>query len=151
MKFNLPLLLLLAFVFVFFVGCGDPKVTGKVTFTDGTPLTLGQVMFYSDKCTASADIRKDGYYSAGTLKDGDGIPPGKYQVYIAGANKLVEPPPNMGNKISPVFPMPQSLLDSKYNSPVTSGLEVDVKGRTTFNITVEPRPETGNAGNAKKK
>ena len=132
---------------VFAVGCGDPKVTGKVTFPDGTPLTRGQVMFQKDGFVASADIRSDGTYSAGKNKDGDGIPPGKYEVFIAGASLLggpqnveAQPPSGLGSADPRAHSMAQaiSLVHSKYTSPNTSGLTVEVKGSTKFDIKVEP-------------
>lgn len=130
---------------VFTAGCGDPKVTGKITFPDGSPLTKGQVMFQKEGFIGSGDVLKDGTYSAGKLKDGDGLPPGTYQVFITGATtydntsdlEQTEQQANLGS--APVFriPRPIDLIDPKYMSLGTSGLTVEVKGNTTYNITVE--------------
>jgi len=126
---SLPLFLII----VAAAGCGDPTVTGKVTFPDGTPLTKGQVMFQKEGFVASGNIRSDGTYSAGKLKDGDGLPPGKYQVFITGTSVLG------GAGSSPSTMSPQrNLINIKYTAPNTSGLTVEVNGKTEFNITVEP-------------
>ena len=119
---------------VFVAGCGDPTVTGKVTFPDGTPLTKGQVMFQKEGFVASGNIQQDGTYSAGKLKDGDGLPPGKYQVYITGT--MVS---GGSDATSPsLTSRPISLIAPKYTAPNTSNLTVEVKGNTTFDFTVEP-------------
>ena len=62
-------------------GCNqNVKVTGKVTYSDnGEPVGKGTVFFIGEKEQARAEI-KDGKYSVGLLKDGEGIPPGKYTV-----------------------------------------------------------------------
>ena len=137
----LPLL-----VIIFIAGCGDPKVTGKVTFPDGTPLTKGQVMFQKEGFIASGDLQKDGTYSAGKNKDGDGLPPGTYKVFISGAStydaaelaEIQEQIASSGG--APVFrtPRPVNLISTKYESPGSSDLTVEVKGRTKYDFTVEP-------------
>ena len=127
---------MLPFLMIIFVaGCGDPTVTGKVTFPDGTPLTQGQVMFQKDGFVASGNLQQDGTYSVGKLKDGDGLPPGRYQVFITGATTFNIP----GGASSPsMTTRPIILVDSKYLAPNTSDLTVEVSGKTTFDITVEP-------------
>jgi hypothetical protein len=132
---------------VFAIGCGDPKVTGKVTFPDGTPLTRGQVMFQKEGFVASGDIQRDGSYSAGKNKDGDGIPPGTYEVFIVGAstfgelqNADVTPQVGPGGADSRAIEMAQtiSLIHSKYTSSATSGLTVVVEKSMKYDIKVEP-------------
>jgi len=123
------------------IGCGpNVTVTGKVTFPDGTPLTTGQVLFESPAMLARGRIQSDGTYSitTGELK---GIPRGTYQVSISGFEPTYVPAPigpqghPMGapQVIPPVIPIHRDFLDS-----ITSGLTVDVQGRTVFNITVRP-------------
>ena len=132
------------FAMIFMAGCGDPKVTGKVTFPDGSPLTKGQVMFQKPGFVGSGDIRQDGTYSAGKLKDGDGLPPGTYQVFITGASgyneaEMAEIRAEAVGR-DPVFrtPRPVNLISTKFMSPNSSGLTVEVKGKTKFDIEVEP-------------
>jgi len=144
MNNNYLTLFSLLLIVTLMAGCGDPKVTGKVTFPDGTPLTTGVVMFQKENFIASGNIQKDGTYSAGKLKDGDGLPPGQYQVFINGAStyEASELEPAQGPAIGsrPIFhtPKPTDLVATKYMTPQSSGLTVEVNGRTKFDITVEP-------------
>ena len=143
MKQKLFFTLSLLSFFIVLAGCGDPKVTGKVTFPDGSPLTAGQVMFQKENFVASGDVKSDGYYSAGKNKDGDGLPPGTYQVYISGATKFGEmQPPAKDATIGkmPTFQVAPTiqLVDMKFTAPESSGLSVTVKGNTKFDFTVEP-------------
>jgi hypothetical protein len=70
-------------------GCGSGfKVTGKVTFSDGQPLTVGKVIFTNGQISAYGKINSNGEYRLGLIKDGDGIPAGTYQVYITEAFQL---------------------------------------------------------------
>ena len=136
--------MILLLVIVFIAGCGDPTVTGKVTFPDGTPLTKGQVMFQKEGFVASGNLRPDGTYSAGKLKDGDGLPPGRYQVFITGVSTFGDSPAKPPSAVSQGGQPPMNtskpifLVDPKYTAPNTSGLTVEVNGKTEFNIKVEP-------------
>jgi len=131
-------------VLIFLAGCGDPKVTGKVTFSDGTPLPKGVVMFQKDDFVGSGEIKKDGTYSAGKQKDGDGLPPGKYQVFLAevttfgelrGGPGIESSTGTLNFEVAPTI----DLVPSKYMSASTSGLTVEVKDKAVkFDITVEP-------------
>jgi hypothetical protein len=132
------------FVIVLTAGCGDPKVTGKVTFPDGSPLAQGQVMFEKEGFVASGTIQKDGTYSAGKEKDGDGLPPGVYQVYLSGTAMYDSSEFGAGENAVigsvPQFrtPTPIEVIAIKYMAPGTSGLTVEVKGKTVYDIKVEP-------------
>ena len=115
-------------------GCGkNVRVTGKVTFEDGSPLTTGTVIFHSGATESKAPIEKDGSYAVGTLKSNDGLPRGTYQIYITGAAHF----PGISPKGAPLGPVVQ-LIDSKFTSPDTSGLTCEVKGSMTYNIKVTP-------------
>ena len=116
------------------VGCGkNVQVKGKVTFEDGSPLTTGMVIFQAGSTQSKAPIEEDGSYVVGTLKADDGLPRGTYQVYITGAVE-VSGISVTGAMLAP----PVELIDSKFTKPETSGLTVEVKGRTTYDITVTP-------------
>jgi hypothetical protein len=124
-------------------GCGgDHKVTGKVTFPDNEPLTKGQVMFQKEGFIASGTIQKDGTYSAGKLKDGDGLPPGEYKVFLSEVTVLGERGPQKGVdpvtgiEIFEVAPT-VSLVHPRFTSAGSSGLSVNVKGPTKYDIEVE--------------
>ena len=142
-RISWTILPLLAIVFT--VGCGDPKVTGKVTFPDGTPLTVGQVMFQKEGFIGSGTILKDGTYSAGKQKDGDGLPPGKYQVFLSevmtfgemsGKKAAQTATGSVSFEVAPTV----NLIAQKFMSPSTSGLTIEVtsKGPNKLDIVVDP-------------
>jgi hypothetical protein len=121
---------------LFVVGCSDKvSLKGKVTFTDdGSPLTKGTVAFVQGGKLSRGDIKEDGTYVVGTDKLTDGLPPGTYQVYISGAmiSELVE----FGDVPGVYNHTP--LIHSKYDSPETSGLSVEVNSSTkTYDIKVD--------------
>jgi len=128
-------------LFVFVVGCGDhPSVGGKVTFPDGTPLDRGEVIFESPAMIARGEIQQNGSY---TIITGErrGVPHGTYQVSIGGFRPTYEsspPPPGGGPPPPPRITPPVIPIAQKFLDGATSGLVCEVKGRTTFNITVEP-------------
>ena len=125
-------------VICFVTGCGDGHtVTGKVTFPDGTPLTVGKVMFSDGSKTAFGDLNAKGEYRLGMEKAGSGIPAGTYQVYITGA--LVDGNPDFaatmedGSKVIPRI----LAIDPMFTAPSRSNLTCEVNGKTVFNIPVE--------------
>ena len=113
------------------VGCSDQvQLSGTVTFADdGTPLTVGRVVFESNTLHARGDLDANGRFTLATHKPGDGLPPGMYRVYISGASLLEI-------RGETVIEIP--LIAAKYGSAATSGLEVNVDRRTrTFDIQVD--------------
>ena len=121
------------------LGCGDANrvnVRGKVTFSDdGSPLTRGIVCVDNDKVMARGTVQSDGSYAIGVEKDGRGIPPGSYKVSILFAQEEIPG----GEPYSPRY---NKLIDDKYASRHTSGIELVVDPSTTrFDITVD-RPKT---------
>ena len=134
--FILPLLL---GCLLFAAGCGQPKVTGTVTFSDGTPLERGAVNFEAGTYIAMGSLDKNGRYSIGGVKAGDGVPPGVYKVTITGAMGVdtasaatAAQSGGMGNLATFV-----PLIDRKYERAETSGLVCEVKRSTVFNIEVK--------------
>ena len=123
--FVFVLLLLLASV-----GCsGNISLHGKVHFSDGAPLDTGIVCFQSDKGTVSrAPLQADGTFKVTTVKKNDGIVPGTYKVFIAGAMRGEAIP---GAKASADGGIPEGnvfpLIDPKLMHPDTSGLTCEVK------------------------
>lgn len=117
-------------------GCGSGNtspVRGKVVFKDGTPLTSGQVVFkpVDEKVQVSArgDIEKDGSFTLGTYKDGDGAVPGKYLA-------LINPPPRPKKREKAIG---RPIIDPRFTNYETSGLEFDVtQSKNDFTIVVEP-------------
>jgi len=130
MKRYIPLLLLL-----FLTGCsGNVKVSGKVQFSDGSPLTSGIVTFDDGKNNFSGKVQPDGSFSIGQLRDGQGIPKGKYKAVIGDA--FIE---TIVDENKP--PVIEYLVDNKYSSPSTSGFEFDITGKKTdIVLTVEKPP-----------
>jgi hypothetical protein len=134
MKNTLFYLVFTSFLFLFFAGCGSNHVglSGKVTYTDGTPLTVGKVCFVTDTFSAYGTLQKDGTYVVGSLSENDGLPKGNYRVYINGASKLISESEEMET---------ESLIDEKYANSETSGLTVEIPTPNgKFDITVAPNP-----------
>ena len=135
------IILLLAFLSLSFAGCsGKIDVRGKVTFPDGEPLTKGAVIFQNEQIMVQGNIQADGTYRLGVLKDGDGVPPGSYQVFISGAVDGVPAPAREKASDPMLDPQITYLIDKKLTQPDTSGLTCVVeKGmKLPYNITAEP-------------
>ncbi|MDR1492417.1 MAG: hypothetical protein LBT05_06835 [Planctomycetaceae bacterium] len=116
------------------VGCsGKTKVTGKVAFSDGAPLTTGEVRFESDGFLAAGKIQSDGSYRLGSASETDGVPKGSYRVSIYALDYSHIPPGADLMKAPPA----KSLVAEKFRSGETSGLTCEVNGATKFDITVE--------------
>ena len=129
--------LVFASILVYSAGCGgNSAVSGKVTFSDGTPLTVGKVVFETETFYAFGPIQSDGTYTMGSSKSGDGVPKGTYQVSI---QDVVKPTIVQQGMRAPIITMPTSIpIDQKYFAGNTSGLACEVKGRMRYDITVEP-------------
>ncbi|MDR1480673.1 MAG: carboxypeptidase-like regulatory domain-containing protein [Planctomycetaceae bacterium] len=119
------------FFILFLTGCGQIKVEGKVSFPDGAPLPVGKVVFEDSKSTFTANIKKDGTFRMGMLKDGEGIPAGKYKVAIADALGLEQAAPGKQ-------PVQKNLVAPKFRTTATSGIEYDIqKSQKDISIVVE--------------
>ena len=123
---NILLLVLFALSTALLSGCGQTKVTGKVTFSDDSPLTSGTVIFENDQHSYTATIKSDGTFKMGVLKDGEGIPPGVYRIAVMAIDPASE------NESAP-----RLLTDSKYASSRTSGITYDIQKNTDVAIVVE--------------
>ena len=145
MKRILYLFLGLAFL-ITFSGCGkNCSVTGKVTLSDGSPVTVGEVVFETPASISRGTIQKDGTYTmiTGELK---GVPKGTYKVSIGGFMPTIEMPSSpkivdgrpVGPPGRPKVTMPTIPFDKKFLAASTSGLTCEVKGRTTYDIKLEP-------------
>ena len=110
------------------VGCGpNVSLKGKATFSDdGSPLTTGTVCFETDSFLARGDLRPDGTFTTGSLTQNDGLPVGKYRVYISGAQKVIGKDEQTGMEIY------EPLIDPKFASGSTSGIEIEVTPSTKF-------------------
>jgi major membrane immunogen (membrane-anchored lipoprotein) len=129
----LPLLLILLVT-----GCSNSiKVSGKVTFSDGSPLDTGNVIFENEYHSFRGKIQKDGTFRLGRLKDGDGIIAGKYQVAIVGA-LTQNSSENHRKVVSTTY-----LVAEKFRLPKTSGIEYDIQKKTTDISIIVEHPKTG--------
>jgi len=115
------------FVVVCCFGCGKAgfNVGGKVAFPDGKPVHSGKVTMTSGRFSASGDIIAEGSY-----RISDRVPTGTYKVSVQAFEYSQ-------SGMTTDATSAKSLLDSKYDRPETSGLVCEVKGPTTYNITVE--------------
>lgn len=138
----LTLYALLFAVAVVATGCGKPKVTGKVTFADGSPLTVGTVNFTDDKIICKGSIQDDGTFEMRTLKPGDGVPPGTYKVYLTETMRFgdVEKETATGEATATMLGTTNDV-PPKYSNPDQSGLTIDVKGSMKYDITIDPDAE----------
>ncbi|MDR1382300.1 MAG: hypothetical protein LBJ67_00420 [Planctomycetaceae bacterium] len=138
MKNRMFMLLGVLCVFVI-AGCGkNVKVTGKVTFSDGSPLTVGTIYFTNGTVSAYGKINGNGAYKLGMIKEGDGIPPGSYQIYFTGATQPSGDPKLQQTDEDGKPYAPQVLVIApKYSTPEKSGLSCEVKGVMKHDITIE--------------
>jgi len=122
-------------------GCsGRAQVSGKVTFSDGTPLTCGVVNFTNDSTICKGDInREDGTFKMRTFKPGDGVPPGTYKVYLTQTSDFHDSgkTAQTGDASYTVMGVATSTVPNKYGNPDESGLTVTVKGSMKYDITIE--------------
>ena len=124
MKFKfLPALLVL----VLAVGCdGNVQLKGKVVFSDDkSPVPVGTVCFQTDTFLARGNLKPDGTFVVGSLKQGDGLPPGTYHVFITDANKT------LGYDVYGQAIM-EPLIDTKYDHASSSGLTLEVDRSTRY-------------------
>lgn len=143
-KFFFPMLTV---SLILLIGCSNQvRVSGKVTFDDGSPVTAGKVIFENDAFfQAVGQIKPDGTYRLGSYDLADGVPRGNYKVYITGAvsaeERSVSTRAQTGEKSmgksSVSMPVFTKLIHSKYEKPETSGLTCDVKKSTIYDIKVE--------------
>jgi hypothetical protein len=107
-------------------------LSGKVTFSDGEPVTFGNVFFVTPMTLAQAPIQKDGTYIVGSMKETDGMPKGEYQVYVVVEEVTSR---EVGGQSVTTY---TSLIDAKHTTPETSGLTFTADGKTKkFDIKVE--------------
>lgn len=113
------------------LGCGNPSVIGTVKFDDGTPLAQGVVQFNGSQTQATGMIQPNGTFAMFEKKPGDGVTPGNYKVTVIAST-------GGGSDGEPLV----QLVDPKFAESSTSGLTCEVKGTTTFDITVT-KPAAG--------
>jgi hypothetical protein len=117
-------------------GCGN-KVSsqGTVKFPDGTPLTKGIVFLSNEMVMYQGEIPSDGTFSIGEMKDGDGIPPGTYKVWISGANTWEDVYDEKKEKIIKRIERP--VIQPKFTEKDKSGLTFTVEKGKKNRIEIE--------------
>ncbi|MDR1382990.1 MAG: hypothetical protein LBJ67_03960 [Planctomycetaceae bacterium] len=131
------LLLLSVLIFLPFTACSDKvKISGRVTFPDGKPVSIGEVNFATREKSYLGRLNQEGYYAPGELKDGDGIPAGIYQVWLSKTSEL-KYKLNKNGEYTDEYIIIEKVAP-KYHSN-NSGLIFEVKrgGTKTFDFTVE--------------
>ncbi|MBR5757112.1 MAG: hypothetical protein IKX88_00760, partial [Thermoguttaceae bacterium] len=132
----------LAFVFVGLVGCnGNVHVTGRVTFPNGQPLTVGKVIFTDDFYMGKSNLNKKGEYSIHTFRRDDGIKKGVYRAYIVGAVRF-EPGETFDDPLQS-FSLDHLvlLIDIQHTNPDTSGWLFDIRKDAKIDFIVYPPGE----------
>ncbi|MDR2171429.1 MAG: hypothetical protein LBP59_14900 [Planctomycetaceae bacterium] len=131
------------FVVLFFgimicvVGCsGKVQISGTVKYSDGAPVTKGNVVFESADSSYFGVINNDGTYITGGNKQVEGIPKGIYKVWLAQTESSEDILDENGTVVS--YNITQAVA-KKFTSPETTDLTFEVKpgGQKTFNIVVE--------------
>jgi len=125
-------------VLLFAAGCGSGRypVSGLVTYEDGTPVeagtVIGEAAVDGKPAGVQGNIEKDGTFTWGADRPGDGALPGTYKVVVM--------PRALGD--SELAEGKRPAVDGKYTKFETSGLSFEVKPqKNEFNITVS-RPKS---------
>lgn len=138
--------LVCAVMLVACVGCGGrSQVTGKVTFSDGTPLTYGTVNFVSADTMCKGQIEKDGSYRMRTFKPGDGVPAGTYKIYLTDTLQFGESKTaatkgaEKGDSVEyQMVGQATNTIPPEYSNPDQSPFgEITVKGTTKKDLVIE--------------
>jgi len=112
------------------------KVQGKVTYSDGSPMTAGTVDFElvdpiaykGHPVNAAGGIAPDGTYYLSTEKDGDGAWPGRHRAIVSDMIPDLE----FGERWQPT-------IDPRYRSYEESGLEFEVQAQEVNQIDIQVR------------
>ncbi len=116
-------------------GSGRPKpypVTGKVVFSDGSPLRGGTIMFQSRSkgdavFNARGLIKEDGTFAITTFEPNDGAVAGEHRVLVRESAPV--------NEFQPAAASARTV-DPRYLSFDTSGLTVNVKEKSN-DLTIQ--------------
>jgi hypothetical protein len=133
---NFIFCIILFFATITILGCGNGGtiITGTVKYTDGTPVSHGQIVFDNGENSYFGVIHKDGTYASGGNKTVEGIPDSSYKIWLCGTNDVQVINDNI--MITPT-------VAEKYTSPTTTDITFEVKkgGAKTFDVVVE-KPES---------
>ena len=131
-SFRIPKIIWLLCVVVM-VGCsGNKELTGTIT-CKSEPIAKGRITFQpTDGREVYGQIEDGKIVNVTTNDPGDGLPVGKYGVSIYA---FVRQPVGMEDV--------PSLIDKKYNTVATSGLNLEItsSGPNKFEVDLDPAPE----------
>jgi hypothetical protein len=117
-------------------GCNkNVGLKGTVTYSDdGSPLTTGVIGFRKDGQIARGDIKEDGSFVVGFESEANGLPPGKYDVFITGTDivttTVVGTTETSGVERDVLDYQYEPQIDKRYESADTSGLTIEVNAST---------------------
>lgn len=132
----------LALVCWLLVGCGGQPttfvVTGKVVYSDGTPVRFGDIetLAVEQRVNARGKIQADGSFTLTTYHANDGALPGKHQAVIIQTTSI---PLAAAAKLAPVKHAHGNDVGPKYRSYSTSGLSftVDPSGVNAVTLVID--------------
>lgn len=101
------------------------RLTGRVLFDDGQPLSFGTVYFSNDIMMYRGSIGKDGTFTIGELRDGDGIPPGKYKAWLEDVNTWEPVLDKNGQRTEKIIE--QVVIKPKFAKRESSDISFEVK------------------------
>ncbi|MGL4595424.1 MAG: hypothetical protein ACRCUY_11920 [Thermoguttaceae bacterium] len=119
-------------------GCSNEVlIKGSVKYSDGKPLTRGNVVFDSATNSFFGLIDESGNYRTGALRPNQGIPPGAYKVWLSGTETQETIPAKSSKQEGDYKIIPH--VAKIYTSPTTTPLVFEVKkdGPKIFDITIE--------------
>lgn len=129
-------------------GCSDQlptyPVSGKVKFENGRTVIVGLVEFQSVEHSVNArgNIQPDGTFTLTTFEEGDGA--------VEGLHKCVVIQMVFGENMKGHKPSTVGVVNPKYASYLSSGLEAQITAEGPNNVTlyvrgIEKQPEEGAA------
>src|SRR4051812_39285605 len=123
-------------------GCSQGSNTERTVAARGALTHKGQPLSYyaitlapvEGKRGAAGETDEQGHFVLGTNSEGDGAAPGKHRVGIAYLGPPASRPDGQNNFTAP---QPKLKLATKYGSPETSGLTVEVPPSGSSDLKIE--------------
>jgi hypothetical protein len=127
MRFFPPVLLLICCIAV---GCGEVRapVTGKVTYPDGSPLTVGDIRGYGNGSHIRGKIGADGSFELYEVQPGDRVPAGKTYAISIVNTQIPEEIAGVASVPGAPVKMPKIIthVDPKFERSETSELVLEL-------------------------
>jgi hypothetical protein len=123
------------------VGCKQgSRVSGKVTFEDGSPVQRGTVMFSGEKTSFQGTV-KDGTYAVGITGDSQKIPLGKYKVWLANSPRIEMLYDKNGNATTEQIIFETIMPEFASGSRTPLEVSLTSNGSLTYDVTVKAHPD----------